>query len=110
MSGEHFEIFITNLFNNLGYKAERTKASGDQGIDVIATKGKVKIAIQTKCYSRPVGNHAVMEAVAGGKYYNADKVMVVTNSTFTRSAIELAQSNNVVLWGRSILKEKMEEV
>lgn len=110
MSGEQFEIFITNLFNNLGYKAEKTKASGDQGIDVIATKGKVKIAIQTKCYSKPVGNHAIMEAVAGGKYYNADKVMVVTNSTFTRSARELAQANNVILWDRSILKEKMEEV
>lgn len=110
MSGEQFEHFITYLFNNLGYKATNTKLSGDQGIDVLAKKGKTTIAIQTKCYSKPVGNHAIMEAVAGAKYYNADKIMVVTNSTFTRSARELAESNNVILWDRSILKEKLEEI
>ena len=110
MSGEQFEHFVTYLFNNLGYQATNTKLSGDQGIDVIATKGKTKIAIQVKCYSKPVGNHAIMEAVAGAKYYNADKIMVVTNSTFTRSARELAKSNNVILWDRSILKEKLEEI
>ena len=110
MAGDEFEDFITDLFNNLGYKASHTKLSGDQGIDVIATKGITNIAIQCKCFSKPVGNHAVMEAVAGGKYYNADKVMVVTNSTFTKSAKELAKVNNVVLWDRKILKEKIEEV
>lgn len=110
MSGEQFEHFITYLFNNLGYNATNTKLSGDQGIDVLAKKGKTTIAIQAKCYSKPVGNHAIMEAVAGAKYYNADKIMVVTNSTFTRSARELAESNNVILWDRSILKEKLEEI
>lgn len=110
MSGAEFEEYITYLFNQLGYKASNTKLSGDQGIDVIATKGVTKIAIQCKCFSKPVGNHAVMEAVAGGKYYNADKVMVVTNNTFTKSARELAKANNVVLWDRKILKEKMEGI
>lgn len=110
MSGAEFEEYITYLFNQLGYKASNTKLSGDQGIDVIATKGVTKIAIQCKCFSKPVGNHAVMEAVAGGKYYNADKVMVVTNNTFTKSARELAKANNVLLWDRKILKEKMEGI
>ena len=110
MSGAEFEEYITYLFNQLGYKASNTKLSGDQGIDVIATKGVTKLAIQCKCFSKPVGNHAVMEAVAGGKYYNADKVMVVTNNTFTKSARELAKVNNVVLWDRKILKEKIEGI
>lgn len=110
MSGAEFEKYITYLFNNLGYKASNTKLSGDQGIDVIAKKGVTKIAIQCKCFSKPVGNHAVMEAVAGGKYYNVDKVMVITNNTFTKSARELAKANNVVLWDRKILIEKLKEV
>ena len=110
MSGAEFEEYITYLFNQLGYKASNTKLSGDQGIDVIATKGITKLAIQCKCFSKPVGNHAVMEAVAGGKYYNADKVMVVTNNTFTKSERELAKVNNVVLWDRKILKEKIEGI
>ena len=51
-----------------------------------------------------------MEAVAGAKYYNATKTMVVTNNGFTKSARDLAQANNVVLWDRAILKEKMNEI
>ena len=110
MSGEEFENFVSFLFNNLGYNATNTKLSGDQGIDVIAKKGLTTVAIQAKCYSKPVGNHAIMEAVAGAKYYKADKTMVVTNSTFTKSARELAECNNVILWDRSILKEKLKEL
>ncbi len=39
MSGLEFEQFVAELFERKGYKAEVTKASGDQGIDVIAEKG-----------------------------------------------------------------------
>lgn len=110
ISGEEFEHFVADLFNLLGYRASTTKLSGDQGIDVLAKKGKTTIAIQTKCYRDSVGNHAIMEAVAGAKYYKADKIMVVTNSFFTKSAKELAQVNGVILWDRDTLKEKMEQI
>lgn len=110
MSGKEFEHFISELFKKFGYQTEVTKASGDQGIDIIATKGLVKVAIQAKCYSGVVGNHAIMEAVAGMKYYNANKCMVITNNFFTKSARELAESNGVELWDRSVLIEKIEEV
>lgn len=110
MSGAQFELFISYLFSKLGYATEITKSSGDQGIDIIAKKGNAVVAIQTKCYSKPVGNHAIMEAVAGAKYYNATKTMVVTNNGFTKSARELAQVNGVILWDRAVLKEKMYEI
>lgn len=107
MSGIEFENFVSKLFSKFGYETEVTKASGDQGIDVLAKKNGSVVAIQAKCYSRVVGNHSVMEAVAGMNYYEADKCIVVTNSTFTKSAIELAKANNVELWDRKILKEKI---
>ena len=110
MSGQEFEQFVSSLFNELGYETSVTKTSGDQGIDIIAKKGNDVVAIQTKCYSKPVGNHAIMEAVAGAKYYNATKTMVITNNVFTKSARELAQVNNVVLWDRTVLKEKINEI
>lgn len=110
MSGYEFEEFIAKMFSNMGYGTKVTKSSGDQGIDVIATKDDYVIAIQAKCYSGVVGNHAVMEAVAGMKYYKADKCMVITNSSFTKSAQELAKENNVELWDRQTLKEKLEEI
>lgn len=110
MSGQEFEQFVSSLFNKLGYETSVTKSSGDQGIDVVATKGTTVIAIQAKCYSKPVGNHAIMEAVAGSKYYKANKTIVVTNSVFTKSARELAIANGVVLWDRVVLKEKIDEI
>jgi HJR/Mrr/RecB family endonuclease len=40
----------------LGYRATVLGGSGDQGVDVIATAGKERIAIQCKNYAKPVGN------------------------------------------------------
>ena len=110
MSGKEFEEFVAELFKKLGYETSITKASADQGIDVLATKQDTTIGIQAKCYSGQVGNHAIMEAVAGCKYYKANKCMVITNSTFTPSAIKLAEANDVELWDRNVLEKKMDEV
>ena len=107
MSGIEFENFLCSFFSNQGYECSTTKASGDQGIDLIAEKDGVVIAIQAKCYTGTVGNHAVMEAFAGMKYYKANRCMVITNSTFSKSAIDLAQANGVILWDRQILIEKL---
>ena len=93
----------------MGYATKRTKSSGDQGIDVVAQKNNTIIGIQTKCYGGSVGNTAVQEAVAGKNYYGCNKIIVVTNNYFTSAAIELAKVNNVVLWDRTILKDKINE-
>lgn len=63
-----------------------TPASGDYGVDVLATKDGVKYAVQCKLYSSPVGNHAVHEAFAGCAYYKCDKAVVLTNNEFTKAA------------------------
>ncbi|HCK65546.1 MAG TPA: restriction endonuclease, partial [Anaerolineae bacterium] len=97
-------------FSRLGYETEVTKASGDQGIDVIALKNGVKIGIQTKCYSGTIGNRAIQEAVAGKNYYRLDKAMVITNNHFTESAQQLARANSIVLWDRNTLKEKINNI
>jgi hypothetical protein len=110
MNGLEFEQFIALLFSKLGYQTEVTKASGDQGIDVILSKNGKKIGIQAKCYAGKVGNKSIQEAVAGMKYYHLDKAMVVTNNSFTVSANQLADVNSIVLWDRNILKEKILEV
>ena len=63
-----------------------------------------KTGIQLKRYSSAVGNFAVQEAVAGKKFYKLDKVCVLTNSFFTKSAKELAKVNGVELLDRNDLK------
>ena len=51
-----------------------------------------------------------MEVVGGAKIYNATLCYVVTNNYFTKSAKELAAANNVILWDRDKLIEKLSEV
>ena len=109
MNGHEFEIFIKYLFIQLGYEATITKATRDQGIDVIAIKDNESIGIQTKCYSDSVGNSAIQQVVAGKKIYNVNEIMVITNNYFTQQAIELAQVNDVILWDRYELKKQLDE-
>jgi HJR/Mrr/RecB family endonuclease len=110
MNGSEFEAFVGLLFKEMGYSSEVTKQSGDQGLDVTAARNGTKIGVQAKCYSNTVGNAAVQEAVAGKNFYNCDKAIVITNNYFTPSAIELAESNGVILWNRDMLKEKIKEL
>ena len=79
----------------MGYEAESTKLSNDQGADLIATKFGGRVAIQAKHYNGKVGNKAIQEVSAASKHYKTDKGMVITTGRFTKSAIELAESNNV---------------
>ena len=107
MTGSQFEYFIASLFKKMGYKTYVTKSSGDQGVDIIAQNNVFKIAIQTKCYHNRVGNKAIQEVTAGMRYYGCNKGMVITNSYFTNSAIELANANDIELWDRHTLEEKI---
>ena len=97
MSGVEFEEYIIRVLQSNQIKAERTKNSSDQGVDMIVYFDCKKIAIQCKRYSETVGNAAIQEVFAGSRFYGAQKSMVVTNSTFSKSAIELAEKCNVYL-------------
>ncbi len=105
MTGFEFEEFIGYLFEKIGYKVVVTKKPNDQGIDIIVKDDFTKIGIQAKCYNSVVGNKAIQEEVAGKAYYKCDKVLVITNSSFTQSAIELAKCNHIGLISRNELSE-----
>lgn len=105
MTGLEFEKYLEILFRRLGYQVERTRYVGDQGGDLVLTKGGERILVQAKRYSKAVGNKAVQEAAAARPHYNCHRAMVVANREFTQQAQELARSNQVELWGRSRLIE-----
>ncbi len=50
MNTRQFEEYVCEHFRKQGYKADLTSFSGDCGVDVFATKGKEKLAIQAKMY------------------------------------------------------------
>jgi HJR/Mrr/RecB family endonuclease len=90
MRGIPFENFLCEIFRELGFQCHLTKSSGDQGVDLIASLGDLRLAIQAKGYAESVGNKAVQEAHAGMTFYKCNRAIVITNSAFTSSAVELA--------------------
>ena len=104
MEGHDFEYFCADLLKRNGFRnVSVTQGSGDQGIDILAEKEGVQYGIQCKCYTSDIGNKAVQEAFAGKVFYNCHVAAVLTNQHFTKSAIELAQVNKVLLWDREKL-------
>lgn len=79
----------------------------NQGVDIIATLDTEKVGIQAKRYSNPVSNKAIQEIVGAKNLYRLTSLMVITNNQFTKSAIELGDSNNVILWNREKLREEI---
>lgn len=99
MDGYQYERKCAELLKAMGFsKVQVTPGSGDQGIDVIAYRSKKKYGVQCKYYDGTVGNKAIQEVYAGVAYYNCDVALVITNSTLTRPAKELASKLKVEVW------------
>ncbi len=111
MSGFDFEKYVGSLLESNGFtKVEVTQSSNDFGVDVIAYKDEIKYAIQCKKYSTPVGIKAIQEVIGSKAMNNCHVAVVLTNNIFTKSAIELAEKNNVLLWDRDKLTELIEKM
>ena len=111
MSGYDFEQWCARLPRRMSFSSvEVTKASGDQGVEVLAEKGGVRYAIQCKCYSSDIGNHSVQEVHAGKSMYNCHVGVVMTNRYFTPAAKELARITGTLFWDRDALLEMLESL
>ncbi|WP_399457273.1 restriction endonuclease [Virgibacillus dokdonensis] len=106
MDGFQFEAYLKVLFKKLGYRPVVTQKSGDYGADVIL-QGKNKVVIQAKRYGykNRVSMDAVREVYAAQAFYQADEAWVITNSFFTKQAIELAKACGVKLLNRYELEQ-----
>ena len=97
MRSVEFEDYLEEVLRLLGYDIETTAITGDQGVDLIAAKRGIRIAIQVKGYVNSVSNSAIQEAFAGMAHYNCHHCAVITNSRFTSGAVQLAQSTGCIL-------------
>lgn len=97
MTGLEFERHVARLLKAKDFKHVKLTEKYDLGIDIIAQKDGVNWGIQVKRYSGLVGADAVRQVVTALPIYNCDRAMVVSNSTFSNPAIELAHVNSCVL-------------
>ena len=106
MDGRSFELFTGDLLFRNGFENIKvTQTSYDFGVDVIAEKDDVKYAIQCKRYNGPIGVSAVQEVIASKSLHDCHVACVLTNSSFTPAAVELAKKNLVILWDRKKLQK-----
>ncbi|HGL6808032.1 restriction endonuclease [Staphylococcus aureus] len=112
MNGLDFEIYLKVLFKELGYKAITTNSSHDFGADLILKKDHHKIVVQAKRYGykNNVSISAIQEVFSAQRYHGADESWVITNSFFTKSAINLAKPCNVQLKDRYQLAKWILEI
>lgn len=97
LDGESYELHCAHVLRECGWKAEVMGGSGDQGVDVIAERGRTRVAIQCKKYSRAVNNTAVQQVIGGRMMYKAHAAVVVSNASYTKGALELARMTKVLL-------------
>lgn len=103
MEGVEFEKYLAYCFKKQGYRVRMTKASGDFGADLILYGKEGKTAVQAKRYNKPVGVAAVQQVMAARDYYECELAMVVTNTSYTRQAEELAGKSGIKLLDRNDL-------
>lgn len=97
-SGIEFEKKVANELSLLGWSVTLTKATGDFGVDIVAEKNELSVAIQVKSGITKTGVAAVQQAFTGAKHYGVDYAAVISNAEFTPAAFDLAAKTSVHLF------------
>jgi len=107
LTPDQFESFVCDLFEKLGYKAERVGGPNDGGIDVIARKDGVKHYIQCKKFVTQQVSVGAMRDFYGAvtdKLSDA-KAFFITTNVFTLEAEKFAEGKPIELIdGKKLLK------
>jgi restriction system protein len=97
MQGHEYESFVGGRLRLHGWQVTRTPTTGDQGVDLVAERGGIRVAIQCKRSQSAIGNSAVQEANAGAVHYECPLAAVVSDAPFTPAARRLAKTTRVAL-------------
>jgi hypothetical protein len=101
--GIDFEHWCAKKIEQQGWSVVVSNASGDQGVDIIASRETVTVVVQCKRYSTPIGNKAIQEVYSGAKHYVADCAVVIGAGGFKERLKNLALS---VGWDRLVRRMK----
>ncbi len=99
IEAREFEYDIARLVTKMGYRAYATKATGDDGVDVFATKDGERLVIQCKRWRNKAVGRAVVDELGGtARRYEATGAILATTSYFSEDAIKAAQELKITLW------------
>lgn len=93
MRPDEYEQIVADHFKKQGFTVEVSSYTNDYGVDVFATKGKIKIAIQAKMFgntARKINRQMVMELHGAKDYFDCSKAVIATDGVLIDNAMEVA--------------------
>lgn len=97
-TGSGFEYWVADLLKAYGFSSVFvTQHSYDGGKDITAQREDIRYIFQCKKSNHPIGVKALQE-IRFAKKPSDQVAVVVTNSRFTRSALEAAQVRGILCW------------
>jgi HJR/Mrr/RecB family endonuclease len=103
MDQAQFVIYFAKLFSLKGYNVKLTPVADNFGIDMLVEKSGVPIAVSCVRSQIVLSADALKAAVEGRNHYGTYHAMVLTNTFFDRSAVELAKKEGLSLVDREVL-------
>jgi hypothetical protein len=86
-------MHVCDLYRQRGYHVEPQRGVGDWGVDLFATKGSERVAVQVKMYghtSRPVNRAMMMELEGARRFFDCTGAALVTNGRVLPDAQRVA--------------------
>jgi len=110
LRGTKCEQALAGLYKKMGYSVRKTKASGDEGIDLILSKDGKTTIVQCKGHEKPIGVHAVRELYGTMMHHRADSAVLACPAGFTQGTVQFARNKPIRLVSASELVEMAESV
>ncbi len=109
MDPVEFENYVGGLFRRLGYRVEGTRASGDEGVDLVLRRGRRTAVVQVKRYQGSVGQPVIRDLYGAMMHAGASEAYLVTTGSITRAArrwaadkpIHLIDGHRLIEWSRT---------
>jgi len=94
MDPEEYEHHIAQVLTKEGWDAHVTPYQRDFGVDVVAERAGIRLAVQAKMYgssNRSVAGTMVMQLHGAAAYADCDRAMIVTDGRVLPDAHKIAQ-------------------
>jgi hypothetical protein len=103
MDGHQFEALVEKLVKKMGFTITERKLTADGGIDILAQSHESlfegKYVIQCKRYNNKIPVSPIRDLYGVVHSVNANKGILITNSTFTQAALDFAKDKQLELIG-----------
>lgn len=96
--GITFEEAIAELFTDLGHNVQKTKTTGDEGVDLILKKDGKKIVVQCKAIKAKVSQSVARDLLGAKIHFNSDEAILCCINGVTEPTYKFALKNNIKIF------------